>query len=130
MFCSEIYLGGLSEMGARRYVTYLGAFGGTTLKPLELYATVPDHEMRHKLCRSQVQANVYKKLQRKYLPNTLVTTLCLYTASKGGKGGQMRDTRWPEKLWVSGSVGLKESASYPVEFCKAIGKMVSLVCVA
>jgi len=95
----------LESMQAKRFVTYLGAFGGPSLKPLELYSTMPASKMVH-IMRSQVEGR---------------TRLAL--------GGNKKVLAKRTGKWIGATGDLKESEEYPEEFAQAIAKLVSVVCV-
>lgn len=88
----------LELVQAQRFVTYLGEFGATSPKPLELFSTAPQDAVKQHLVRAGKGCrNVHKtraKLTRKY------------------------------GTWVCGTRALRQSQEYPPSFCKAYAALV------
>jgi hypothetical protein len=99
-----------------RFVTHLGAFGAVSMKPIELYTTLPSHLVSQELVQGAVAAK-------------------LAVASRGtnlAKRGALRNRRnvkgtksWPHKHWVHGGNRMSDSSAYPEEFGAAVAKLVS-----
>ena len=90
----------LDITGAQRLVTMLGAFGAGSLKPLEIWTTMPA-VMTQRLVRTAKQSRVRMNRIEKHQ---------LVIEQAGSR----------KRKWVTGNKdALKKSQAYPVEFCES-----------
>ena len=101
------------EIGARRIVSYNGAFGATSMKALEFYTTIPSGSI-HMIIGS------FKKSKERLA--TAERKPLMISTKKASKGKST--TGWNKGSWVSGTKAQKESEVYPDEFCAAWSEMV------
>ena len=95
---------------AGRTITNLGAFGSSTLKPLELWGTL---QFLSKIVRRRPEA--YRKLGKRR-DNLTVRTV--------KRTGATRTRGWgSDKLWITGKPTQKASQTYPDEFTRSIASL-------
>ena len=107
---------------ARRVLTYLSAFGSETLKPLELWSTLPELDGVIASFRAGMErlATIDKKLLSRVTPKSKAQAKksVRKTACKQKRG-------WSTQGWVTGNkTELKESQEYPPEFVTALASAV------
>ena len=91
----------LELVQAKRFVTFLGAFGSASPKPLELFTTAPSGTVNEYLIRGG-------RACRQVLKHPSKLTL----------------RRGRKKKWVCGTALLRKSQEYPPSFCKAYAALV------
>ena len=105
----------LDQAGATRFITWLGAFGHPSPKPLECWNTIPELSMyvvRCKRLSDERLASVSKK------PRGATLTF----ESKKSSQASGSDT-WRKGTWVTGNkADMRSSQSYPREFAEIIAK--------
>ena len=103
------FLNVLSVCPMTRLVTYLGAFGGPTVQPIELFTTLP-----RGTCAGLVQS--YKSAgERTGHKDKLFTEGPRHKKRKEGQVG------WSSTGWVNGQrKKMAKSSAYPREFCLAV----------
>ena len=104
---------------AARHVTFLGAFGSPTAKPVELYSTLSPIV---KIVRSRRLA--HKRLG-KSRPSSHFRSEFAPRKGKPRSTIAKRASGWPSRQWVNGkSDVLKSSQTYPVEFCSLLAGLI------
>ena len=99
----------LRTVQALRCVSYLGAFGAHSVKPIEIMTTQEGATMQL-LVRGKREAN--KRLGKKKI--TLVTTGKRKTLKRVKEGSFACRTGWSPKHWTQGKKGIqKKSQEYP-----------------
>lgn len=108
-------MGSFQSGGFHRFTLWLGAFGGESCKPLELWLSLDLHLVKLHLAGSRSEA-------RKALGNKKVSLAKVSAKSSRG----LVKSRWAHKSWVIGVRGaLKASQEYPVKFAEAVAQVLA-----
>ena len=108
----------LRMVKARRIVTSLSAFGHGTIKPLELWTTLPEVDDLIKSLRASTdRLGTQKQCLSRVTPKS--------KARSKKDAGHSAKKGWSAKGWVTGDTKkLKESQEYPPDFVAALSSAV------
>ena len=132
LFKVDSFKGALVSVSASRYTTCLGAFGATSLKPLELQSTVPDVYMAEYLVRSSSQGLMtlkYTSMIIKSFRQTLYKKTVKSVVQRRPSAGKKKKTKRAKcaaskinfTCFTPGR--MRDSSAYEPRFCQAVANM-------
>ena len=118
LYCVQAVKVVMEVTSANRWITWLGAFGCKSPKPIEMYSTLPEADMY--LVRNQKSANsrAGKRAGVKKRPAALLTKQTAKTSSSSGSDS------WRPNVWITGNKKkMKQSQEYPYESAAKIADL-------
>ena len=125
LFCVPQLSRILREQGCTKALTYLGAYGFVTEKPLVFYSNIPRTALNG-IQRSRQLARERLRLHNE-ITGQAKQQLAVVSSRKTlrNKGGTEKHTGWNKNGWVCGTQRQRESLQYPKEFCEDFAAMVN-----
>ena len=118
----------LAKSGAQRHVVYMGRFGFTSLKPLELFTTIPEWAMNGFMVCSKKEAKNVLSYTAMIMP-TFLKQLCevkVYNKKKGARS-KRKSMKAGRRVFFGARSLLKQSSAYEHRFGVAFSNMLIAV---
>ena len=114
--CFEAVCACFTSCGAHVTFTWLGAFGASTAKPVQLWSTMPASMVRFYLRRTMERSRQCLALRAQMTGKPKVKLM--HVVAKKTKGNT-----WSRTHWFQGKGGLSLSKEYPGEFCESVASL-------